>query len=225
MSFVFTVDSAWTQKIMDMIIQDEGGWTLTDYSNDPGGVTYGGMTFRLFNTVMRKNYGELIDVNTFKSAALADGEGRQQAIQSRIVQIYFDEFCKKITGFKENVIPSRAALSCAVNAGMDDLCKIIQRICNEHGAKIVVDGIWGPATTDALHDVAKNQWAFDGKTLFMHLWEEMYVDKSIKNWIEWEQYIKDLEAKINGIKCAPQKPKYKYYLNLRGWLNRVARYR
>lgn len=242
-NFVSTVPSFYREMIEDMIELDEGGWVFTNYSNDPGGMTYGGMTYKTFSEHMQTKYQELASSESFKIEA----EGHSIMLRERVRQVYYDVFLEPVLqDFSGNLWNIPAVLSACVNVSAKGFVRIIQMAINEiiettnfdevdSINSLAVDGLIGKRTRKAIH------WVNGLPSVFKHIvvpafkkaWTKYYADLVQGNADAWEQYLIDLEfllidpkeiTKEELEKVAKSKPKYKRWKYLEGWMNRVNNY-
>lgn len=232
-TFQFTVKSNAEAVINSMIVLDEGGWVVTEYTNDPGGLTIGGMTYATFADGMKK-YGESPSAEGYKSSFNSTDRELVNAVKQRIIQVYYDKFYTPLS--LDNCPIAGPLLSCAVNAGLDDAIKILQAMSNEYNASfsLKIDGVWGPNTANAVKVVYNSISPGVLRREFTSRWRAMYVHMVQANVDAWEVYTATLQAIITGhIAGHPtmpddwykvKAPKFKRWKVLEGWLNRVQRY-
>lgn len=223
---IISVPLYWSSLITRMIVNDEGGWELTEDKNDPGGLTFGGMTYRTF-VDWAKTQGEHPSVEGFKLAAHND----DPILRQQIIQCYHDLY----------VIPFGVAgnyagdmlVSAAVNVGIKQAIVIMQRAanCNPNLDKLLaVDGIVGPKTRDAWMKAYEYFGYLGLRREFCNIWRKFYVDLVQENAKAWVKYARLLETYIanptiiDRKNLEKEKPKFVRSEYLEGWINRVQRY-
>lgn len=186
--------------IDDCINLEEGGWKLTSNSNDPdGGWTFAGVT----STTWREYYKiDEISHDDMAHHIAANFD----SIENTVYTLYTDVFYKPlypicrwdIEGYR--VHP--AVFSAAVNLGVPAVSKMLEKM-------------------EFVDYKLKN---------FLKHWQDYYVDLVLNNVEAWENYsgacasaIKSGEA--YSVILQQMKPKEFRAAYLRGWLNRIERYR
>ena len=156
------------ERAVKIVLKNEGGYVNDPV--DPGGETKYGITKRTYPKVDIKNLTE-------------DGA---KAIYKRD---FWDPY-----PYDKLVYPDLAAkiFDTSVNVGQKRAFKFLQLAANIEGAKLVVDGAWGPKTTAAVN-------AINGEKLHS-VYRQVQAD-----------YYKNLVA------ARPSLSKY-----IRGWLRRAA---
>jgi lysozyme family protein len=234
MTFESQLSLYWADLIERFITQDEGGWKFTDHANDPGGMTYGGMTYNTFNLGMEK-YHEKVSAEGFRAAASApDGSATNTQLRLRVKQVYFNLFIEPFGEGDTHGLPGADMLiSCAVNVGFKPCVQIMQRTINSLGSvqdKLKVDGVCG-AMTRAKWKFAYQILGLSGlRQAFVKQWVKYYIDMVQDNTKSWVNYVRYLEFRLDSsnegkewdgpIKC----PKYNRAEYLEGWVNRANRY-
>lgn len=230
MPFEYGLTFYWSDLIEKFINQDEGGWAFTNDPNDPGGLTYGGMTYTAFNEGMKK-YHETVSPEGFREAAtLASGTEQNTNLRLRIKQVYFDTYLEPLGLVDPVGIPAAdMLLSCAANLGIVPCVMLMQQVCNLKAAnygrqKLKVDGVCGKQT--------RNEWGYyyqvlgigGLKQLFQTLWQKKYINMVQANASAWMSYVAQLEKQIPPGKLPPGKPRSNRAEYLEGWVNRTKRY-
>lgn len=197
MAFAFSVPDNWFKIINDVIINDEGGWVFTNNPNDPGGMTYGGMTFQVFNSVMRRDYQESMSPEAFKHG----GQANTPDLQQRVCQVYYNEFAKHLPTSEYKDLT--AILSCAINLG-----PAVAISCIRSKGPFLHN--WRKVYIDKVQD---NCDAWDAYIHAVELIIPAESDALAHN------LVKEITKERN---ITP--PSFKRWKYLEGWLNRVARY-
>lgn len=185
------MDSRIKEIIDQVIINDEGGWKLTENANDPdGGWTFAGVTSKTWNGIP-ENRG----LYTYSDAAhyiVSDIDN----FRDEIYEIYYKEYYVKVFGTVsiDNINP--AIFSCAVNCSVE---------------------IASELRTESMYDHNK----------FLTLWHYHYIDLVKKNAEAWRDFALDSKKAVNNSEYAPtvKEPTTLRAENLKGWFNRVERYR
>lgn len=121
------------EPILDVILSHEGGYRLTDHTNDRGGRTYAGISWRA-----NKSWAgwDLID----------NGEVDSEALRGLVAQRYRERYWTPIRG---DEIPSHelamSLMSCAVLSGTHVAIKLCQMVLG-----LKADGVFGPRTMEAV---------------------------------------------------------------------------
>lgn len=129
------------EKIAQDILVTEGGFS--DDPDDPGGVTRFGVTLKTLVALRRD----------FTSDGLIDRRDLLKMTRKQAVQIYIEEYFYRP---KINALPAvlhAVVFDMSVNAGQRAI-RLLQEVLRDFGAQIVVDGIIGPQTSHAAHEVA-----------------------------------------------------------------------
>jgi lysozyme family protein len=127
------------------VLKHEGG--LVDDKDDSGGITNYGISLRFL-----KNVGDDLNQDGMVNHVDIRDMSRSQAIQ-----LYYDQFWLK---YRYDRLPQRLAakvFDMAINMGPRQAHRLLQRTLNKLGARLVVDGIMGPATRSAIDDF-KTAW-------------------------------------------------------------------
>lgn len=131
-------------KALAFILEREGG--LVDNPKDPGGITNHGISFRF----LKQLAPELADI---------DGDGDVDADDIRALSeketraLYKSEFWDAL---KLDLLPGCLAIvtmDTAVNMGKRRAVKIVQASLRVQGEMVLVDGLMGPATREAIENV------------------------------------------------------------------------
>ena len=129
------------------VMSNEG--TFSDHPNDPGGVTFWGVSLRFLESV-----GEAGDIDKDGDV---DGDDVRALVRVDALVFYAQRFWKPL---KLNMLESQAVatrvLDMAVNAGNTRAVKILQKAVNsmvDEGLKLKVDGQLGPKTRGAANSL------------------------------------------------------------------------
>lgn len=231
--------------IEDVVEKDEGGWIYTNRSDDAGGHTYGGMTWKTFDRWQKEQSDWFCTESGFVSMAIKNHEGLKEQIR----QCYYDEFylkghCDEVPAFIR-----QAYFSALVNFGdFKEVLKWLQMACNQQTEfpnmdKLFVDGHWGPQTKRVLNRYVElctemEQYQYIGfdafKLAFSDACMERYiriVQRDAKEWRERARELNMLKRKIEDEHMTThyhehtQEPRVLQSENLMGWFNRAVKYR
>lgn len=111
------------KKIIAKVIEREGGATITNDSDDPGGLTKYGISKRANPDVDIENLTLDQAIDIYKERYWDSSKAEQ--LPDELAECYFDM---------------------VVNAGRRRAVKILQEACNHKGYNLVVDGMIGPNT-------------------------------------------------------------------------------
>lgn len=227
MLFEYVLNLYWSDLLERFINNDEGGWVLTNYKNDPGGMTYGGMTFNTFQEGMKK-YNETVSPEGFCAAASTEaGMDQQTNLRLRIKQVYFDLFIAPFLNGNSEGIPCQAmVLSCAVNVGVNPCVQIMQRVINKElpDEKVKVDGVFGRQTRARWTLAYQMMGSTHLCQAFVNMWIEHYARMVQANASVWVQYALTLESKVPVAFLPKSRPQINRAESLIGWMNRAKRY-
>lgn len=129
------------EKIAQDILVTEGGFS--DDPDDPGGVTRFGVTLKTLIALRRD----------FTADGQIDRRDLMKMTRAQAVQIYIDEYFYRP---KINSLPAvfhPVVFDMSVNAGQWAI-RLLQGVLRDFGAQIALDGIIGPQTSQAAHDIA-----------------------------------------------------------------------
>jgi len=209
------------QEIIAYVIEEEGGWQLTDHADDPDVATYGGMRWATYDNwqKMKLTVGLHYNLNTFKIKA-ANGD---VALQSRIADAYKFMFYDKARIDELPEILRMPMYSCAVNIGTLNAVKILQRTHNillqylfkfdDDPMLLVVDGVIGTKT------VTECGYLVDVEDLntFIDEWIRHYINLVQANAEAWRDY--------RLLADRHEEPAILRATFLEGWFNRATMYR
>jgi lysozyme family protein len=207
------------QKMLDQVIEeDEGGWMLSENKDDPdGGWTYAGMTAKTFYA-WHKDAELVFDHDHL--AGMLQLVNFKRDFQNTIRQCYDEVFLNKIPFNQLPLGIHLPLISCAINCGAENAIKILQETM---GMK-TIDGVCGPNTIDTCKNEVGMWGPYGFKIRFCKNWMKYYINLVEKNAEEWRQYALWIQGK--GHNMAPVNiPKVLCAANLKGWFNRVERYR
>jgi len=196
------------------LLKDEGGWKFTDDKNDPGGMTYGGMTLGTLNSYEKLYNKTGYEEYNFKIMA----EGDNPILQSDVTDCYWERFW--IAGHSSEMAPSLDALmfSINVNLGTRNGLKVLQ-----DALSVTEDGVWGPQTEMAMDEAQASYVNFE--MMVINSWENKYLDLVVANskaWHEYALFLSDPETEqFVKVMDKPTSFRAKY---LRGWINRTREY-
>ena len=215
--------------IEQVIMDDEGGWVLTDRKDDSGGATYGGMTWRTFNEKAEFP----ISLSNFCGAARLN-EGW---LKDGIVKCYYEHFWLDCHLDEVPAFAQQMFFSACVNMGKKEATKCLQMAHNHmlntiHAdLTLVVDGHFGDRTKGGLlhfnryaKEAAENYEIPDlydqFKLAFSDAVMERYIRIVQRNAREWRDYY---ESSL-------MTPRHRFSRvlqseNLMGWFNRARKYR
>ena len=114
------------KEIIAKVIEREGGATITNDSDDPGGLTKYGISKRSNPDLDIENLTLEKAVDIYKERYWVPSKASR--LEPKLAESYFDM---------------------VVNAGKRRSVKILQEACNQKGHDLVVDGMIGPATIGA----------------------------------------------------------------------------
>lgn len=214
-----TVDN----MITEMIIEKEGGYKFVNDPNDPGGMTYAGITYNVFKkhvdvvklphriADMYNQYGQFMPI-VFRTWATSSDEHERFMLNRQVHDIYKEWYYTKIDLHKWPKDIAYVFFCMAVNMGTDQPTRFIQRTV---GAK--VDGIYGPKTRAAVENWLDNYNLHNTKPFIRKIvdyWIKEYCDLVQGNCEAWENYYTK-----NGPK--PSSRRWRY---LEGWVFRALSY-
>lgn len=137
--------------IIDMILNDEGGWVYTDRPLDRGGPTYAGVTLKTYNRWLVEDLGTRpISEYEFRNMALEGG-----IVEEDIVEFYKQRFWDFLNLDRLYQSIGAVLLSCGVNIGRVRCAKYFQETLNDlylavETPKLNVDGLIGEKTLTRL---------------------------------------------------------------------------
>ena len=114
------------KEIIQKVIEREGGATITNDSDDPGGLTKYGISKRSNPDLDIENLTLEKAVDIYKERYWVPSKASR--LEPKLAESYFDM---------------------VVNAGKRRSVKILQEACNQKGHDLVVDGLIGKATIGA----------------------------------------------------------------------------
>lgn len=127
-------------RAIKLVLGVEGGVSDRPLSEDPGGLTNLGISTRFLRSV-----GDDRDV---RELTVADA-----------VELYRRHFWDKVQGDGLPEPLATAVFDHAVNAGPGAAAKLLQKLLNDYGADLAIDGVIGPTTLRALDDLgADPEW-------------------------------------------------------------------
>lgn len=163
------------------LLQHEGGWT--DDPADRGGQTNMGITFGTFQNTAKSILGVEPTVENLKNLTT------EQA-----AKIYKAEYWDRVEG--DDIEPQELAnimFDFAVNSGTGTAAKYLQRVLNELGANIPVDGGIGPMTLKAFNN-------YDPIEIYRR-YKQMRIDfynKIVQNDPSQQRFLKGWLNRINS---------------------------
>ena len=123
------------KEIIQKVLKREGGATVTNDSDDPGGLTKYGIS-------KRSNPDLDIENLTLKTA----------------VEIYKERYWKPSRADYLNLELAEAYFDMVVNSGRVRAVKILQEACNHKKKKLKVDGMIGPNTIKACKSLEASRY-------------------------------------------------------------------
>lgn len=216
---------------MAHVIKEDEGITLTKSSNDPGGLTYYGMTYKTFHKIERR-WGESTSAEGFEAAALSGSE----LLLQRIFAAYYLTFWQKLRLTDLAAVNpqfAKAAFSAVINLGIQEGTILLQTAilntkAGPHDEKFqgFIDGIVGERTVACFVHCSLANKGPDVMREFRRLWLKKYADIVQENCETWDAYIATLENQIEQpeLKLVKLKPRYKRWKYLEGWLERAQRW-
>lgn len=199
-----------------IIINDEGGWKFTNHPHDAGGMTFAGVTYKTYRQIMGAGSIAPEDFAIHAKAAETDPA---HPFRNTVRFIYNTI----LTAADIDVIPEAiqpAYASCVIVFGEDDAVIALQKTCNEligsSDGYLKVDGNFGPMTKAAVLRLTElNFHNHRLRLVYCHHWANQHIEKTIANTQAWFRHYKNNAARPSG----------EFITTLRGWLNRVERYR
>ncbi len=120
-------------RALTLVLKHEGGFS--DHPDDPGGATMKGVTQRVYDGYRSRKGLPVRSVKRLETAELQD--------------IYRTLYWNKIEGDELPAGLDYCVFDAAVNSGIIQSGKWLQRAVNKLGGTLTVDGIIGPATLHA----------------------------------------------------------------------------
>ncbi len=120
------------EDAVEIILKLEGGSTITNDPNDPGGLTKWGISLRA--------HPEL------------GATGLRRLTKAEAIEIYRNDYWIPSKADKMPDLLKLPIFDSAVNQGVLGSAKILQKALNDLGKSLVVDGIIGPITLAAIRD-------------------------------------------------------------------------
>ena len=200
---------------LNAVIAQEGGWKFTNHPNDPGGMTFGGMTYATFKDWAPKLGFGIPDPASFEAAAHEPGIDASKHLQYQIAMVYKAAFWDKM--LLDEILwsgwPRVCLFSAAVNLGLGEAVEIVQ-----HTVGVKADGVFGPATKQAILALPSSGIV---EQRFKQHWRLKYAELVHDNAEAWVEYAFALGNAENPGAPTPIEPRYKRFEQLAGWLNRV----
>ncbi len=214
-----------------LILADEGGWVFTDDANDPGDMTYGGLTFEKYYEWFLKTESNKFPKKLMQTSFRSQATMNDSFLQQDITICYYNEFWKKARCDEMPYEIDELMFSIVTNLGVRQGVKILQRACNERSlGQLKVDGIIGELTVRLVNHLADSYDNFIQDII--NAWEDKYIDLVVKNAEAWRNWgmshtIEKLGSEFTAMPTtitmqnAPSSFRAKY---LRGWINRTRKY-
>lgn len=124
-------------KALDFVLRWEGGFS--DHPDDRGGRTNFGITEAVFHDWLRRRGSELRGVETIT--------------RDDLTAIYSDDYWMAARCEQLPTPCDLAHFDAAVNTGVKNAVRILQRALASHGDDIAIDGMFGPKTLSRLEVV------------------------------------------------------------------------
>ena len=128
------------EKIAQDILVTEGGFS--DDPDDPGGVTRFGVTLKT-QIALRRD---------FTADGQIDRRDLMKMTRAQAVQIYIDEYFYRPKIHALPAVLHPVVFDMSVNAGQWAI-RLLQGVLRDFGAQIAVDGVIGPQTSHAAHEI------------------------------------------------------------------------
>ena len=198
-------------RIIDEIIQEEGGWKYTDHPADPDKGTFAGVRYITWANFITKE--EPPTPETFKVLCLDEDGTNQSVLREVIYQIYKEEYYDKMRLGELPPDLRQMVMSFGVNAGPARAIKELQRTVNKvRGVlELKIDGIIGSKTLTRVnvYFASPTGTGFQIELKQLQKAHQTFINEYIENWMR--HYFSILNSTN--------------FVFMHGWYNRANRYR
>lgn len=207
------------KQLIDAIIEEEGGWKLTNHKDDTDRATYAGIRFGTWAKEFSPVQNDILSLKLFLASTQPDDINHAE-LRENVISIYIDIMRSAKVQDMPFVI-QQPYFSCVVNIGQSSAVRILQnaymdvRMRGVHDA-VLIDGKIGPKTLHAVNQIVDTLLTSVFINAFVERWLAYYFELVVDNAEAWRDYANDDQQ---------HPPPTLRATFLRGWYNRANKYR